>query len=64
VLFGSGTLLSVGLFAYAVLAAYADGRFLWPVYAFTVPTAILLLAAPDPVSVRSDERRAPVRPNI
>ncbi len=59
VLFGSGALLSIGLFAYAVLAAYADGRFLWPIYAFTVPTAILLLVAPDPGALSAG--RAAVR---
>ena len=32
-----GDVLSWALFAYALAAAYADGRFLWPMYAFTIP---------------------------
>lgn len=38
-----GIVLSFGLFAYALAAAYADGRFLWPMYAFTIPAAVLLV---------------------
>jgi hypothetical protein len=42
--FGSGVALCLGVFAYAVVGAYADGRFLWPIYVFTVPLAMLLAA--------------------
>lgn len=44
--FGAGMLLSVGVFAYAIVGAYADGRFLWPIYVYTVPAAVYLLARP------------------
>lgn len=44
VVLGVGMLLSLGVFAYAILAAYADGRFLWPIYVYTVPAAVLVLA--------------------
>lgn len=46
VVFGLGGILSVALFAYALTAAYADGRFLWPMYVFSVPVAVLVLARP------------------
>jgi hypothetical protein len=63
VLFGGGILLSIGLFAFAIFSAYADGRFLWPICAFTVPVAILFLAGP---AQRSDlpARIEPTVPSI
>jgi hypothetical protein len=45
VFLGTGAALCLGVFAYAVLGAYADGRFLWPIYAFTVPLAMMLHVA-------------------
>jgi hypothetical protein len=39
-----GMAASIGVFAYSITAAYSDGRFLWPIYAFTVPAAMLVLA--------------------
>jgi len=45
-LLGLGMLASLGVFAYSVSAAYSDGRFLWPIVAFTIPAAMLLLDAP------------------
>lgn len=38
----TGAGLCMLLFAYALTAAYADGRFLWPIYTFSVPAAALL----------------------
>lgn len=38
---GVGLLLSFGLFAFSLLSAYADGRFIWPSYPFTIPLAML-----------------------
>ena len=59
VVLGVGMLLSVAVFAYAIMAAYADGRFLWPIYVFTVPAAVLVLSrgasssseSPAPITV-------------
>jgi len=39
----AGTGLSVALFGYAMISAYADGRFMWSGYAFSIPLAMLLL---------------------
>ena len=55
VLFGGGILLSVAVFTYSIFSAYSDGRLLWPICAFTVPVAILLLVSP----ARPDPRTRP-----
>ena len=57
--FGLGGALSVALFAYALTAAYSDGRFLWPIYVFSVPMAVLLLQAARPVEDHQADLVAP-----
>lgn len=61
VFFGAGAVLCLGVFGYALLAAYADGRFIWPIYAFTVPITLLLYAQP-PRAVAPCVDTAPVGP--
>lgn len=65
VFFGSGVLLCFGLFGYALFGAFADGRFLWPIYVFSVPFAVLLgsvgsvdVAIAAPGSGRPNRRHA------
>jgi hypothetical protein len=62
VVFGLGAGLSVALFAYALTSAYSDGRFLWPMYVFSVPIAVLLLQASRPVDDDEPGLVAPTRP--
>jgi len=38
-----GSAMSFALLGYAVVAAYADGRFAWTSYPFTIPLSVLLL---------------------
>ena len=35
-----GTLCGLGLFCYAVISAYSDGRFVWTAYPFMIPLAL------------------------
>ena len=39
----TGFLISILLFGYAMLSAYADGRFIWTSYPFSVPLATIVL---------------------
>ena len=39
----TGLAMSLLLFAYAMLTAWADGRFAWAGYPFTIPLAMLVL---------------------
>lgn len=48
-----GSLLCFALFGYSLMAAYADGRFLWPIYVFSVPAAVLAIQAAN-VAGKSD----------
>jgi hypothetical protein len=40
----AGLATSLALTAYAVLSAYADGRFIWTSYPFTIPLGMVLLS--------------------
>lgn len=55
---GTGAIVCLALFGYALVAAYADGRFLWPIYAFSVPAAVLAYGAsrPEPSGPRPTAR--------
>jgi hypothetical protein len=41
--FGVGLGVSLALFGFATISAYADGRFIWTSYPFTIPLAIYWL---------------------
>ena len=39
-----GFAISILLFAFAILSAYADGRFIWVSYPFTIPLALFIIS--------------------
>ncbi|MBL1211749.1 MAG: hypothetical protein HND52_00205 [Ignavibacteriae bacterium] len=40
----TGVIISIALFGFAMLSAYADGRFVWTSYPFTVPLAAMVIS--------------------
>lgn len=51
-----GALGSLAIFLYAMISAYADGRFIWTSYPFTIPMAMMLLQY-------FKDRRLPIKKN-
>ncbi len=49
----SGVIISIILFGYAMLSAFADGRFIWTSYPFSVPLAAIVIKLMRPEWGRS-----------